>query len=891
MAASARITPATLAVTLANGTPITADIISDTLALEISKQAYVLERRIAINRLINQFDPPKDLIVTSGFAHPDVKKVITQAISELFGDPPRDKWSPSANKTEYIKGLLLADDSLFKQMYIDRVKIVRLKHSSGHSPAPHGLNLLQDNGPLDIASGPRLIHNAGSVIDPAGKTKKESRNELYTILNLVENAPVFNIFPNVPFTEHMGMSAALNGDITMVHNGDHTYTVTINTPFGKIVERFDETFKPTSGGHRSLARIGTAPSYFAGNPEKNAEILRLVGKYNTAKSLDIMNEIKKYILCKELGDTLEVVWLDFILDIGPTIDGHPILRANTVVGSTDNVVLYRCIANNVGAIHTDSGTGDTWQYMPKFLDEAQMAQIWTQEIEIIRREVVGHNQSVIALLKAVSDVVNSPENRNRKWVEDLMWSEDQFTAGVLVLRQKISEMQKINDDINVAFLAMAPSKASKAAAVEMKRTEKFMNPFVSYKGKYYARIVKVVRIHTRIPFSVKNFLPTEINTLKSQYVLAGGGRRGMVGGAGAEDDPIIMEIVKLSRNPIVAVGAGSAREDGASNHLYDILSANIPIESGINATKQPFLGIIIREFFPELLTYANIMTQVYLLLGLRTAEQVAAVREYNNVGKTASGEPIQYILDDNNKYVFTMDEGDPANSVAFTFDRSDVTLAIAYSNLFLEFFPSICTQLEYEFLTYLRQTVYKKNPSEYLLFANTEGNHIEHAMSNIINTIHTGGGGTVDPALVSSLGISIYEDHYRLETMQTHKRFTTEEFISEKNKILDDVNSLLQSDPDDIVLNKLKEYHEHDKEKYTTQSSSQSWHQSKKPGFTNMAQTPRKNPIRTAPAWNQPGPASNNLLPAPIQSFGGTRLRRSKKHRKHPKKRKTRRRE
>ena len=911
MAASARITLPP--VTLADKTPITTDIISKILASEIDKQAPVRDSRIAINRLINQFDPPKDLIVTSGFAHPNVKKAITEAIHELFGVPP-DGWSPSANKTEYIKELLIADDSLFKQMYLNRVKIVRLKHSSGHSPAPHGLNLLQDNGPLDIASAPRLIHNAGSVIDPAGKTKKESRHGLYTILNLVEHAPVFNTFPNVPFTGIMGMWEALNGDITIEHNRDRTYTVTIKTHFGIITEIFDETFKPTREGHRSLTGIGTAPSYFAGNPEKNAEILKLIAKYNSTKSVEIMKEIKKYILCKELGDTLEVIWLDFILDIGPIIYGSSILRANTVVGSTDNVVLYRCIANNVGAIHTDSGTGDTWQYMPTFLDDAQMQQIWAQEIEIIRREVVGHNQSVIALVQTVSNVVNTEENRNRKWVEDLKWEEEQFVVGVRVLRQKIIDMQQLNDRLNKVFLEMLPSKDNKRLAVAMKSVDKFMNPFIFYKDGYYKRIVRVIKIHSTIEFNVKEFLPSSINRLKTLYIGEGGGRRGMVGGGSANDDPVIKEITELSKKTIAtpgaigaggagaaAGGAGAAREEVASDYLYDILSANIPVRFGLSATKQPALGIVIREFFPELLTYANIMTQAYKLLGFTTAEDVAKVNEYKNVGKTDSGVPIQYTLDDNNKYIFTVDDNDPVNSGSFSFDRSDVTLAISYSNLFLELFPSMCTQSEYEFLTYLRKNVYHSDPSKYILSANTENAHIQtalgtdEAITNLINNIHAGGGATVDYDLVSSLAISIYEDHYRLETMQTHKRFTTEEFISEKNKILDDVNSLLQSDPDDIVLNKLKEYHEHDKEKYIVQSPTkhtpQSWHQNKKPGSTNMPQAPRKNPIRTASAWNQPGPVSNNLLPVPIQSFGGTRLRRSKKNRKHPKKRKTRRRE
>ena len=72
------------------------------------------------------------------------------------------------------------------------------------------------------------------------------------------------------------------------------------------------------------------------------------------------------------------------------------------------------------------------------------------------------------------------------------------------------------------------------------------------------------------------------------------------------------------------------------------MSANIPLGFGLSATKQPALGIVIREFFPELLTYANIMTQAYKLLGFTTAEDVAKVNEYKNVGKTDSGVPIQY---------------------------------------------------------------------------------------------------------------------------------------------------------------------------------------------------------------------------------------------------------
>jgi hypothetical protein len=484
-----------------------------------------------LNRLINIIDPPKDLAVPISIGVKLTEKIhggeIKIMIEELFanGDPLPLGFVGVGDKKSVII------DSVERRLGLqNRLDIVREKYTTGHDARPEGLYVAQDAGPMDVVSKPKIIVTPGSILDPAGKTKDGIRN-------LVTEG-VYNTLPK-KYLDKLSMSI-VTGDIKVEFDRD-TYKVNIPTELGDINGVFNKrTFSPET-------------DYFKGNDTKNEYILN--------NYLENKDESKKFILAKELGDTLQVIWLDYIFDTNGEIS-----REKTVIVTCDTVVCYRAIVNRVGCILTHNGK--TTYFLPRTVDAAQLAAINKSFVLTVANEVLTHNESVIRVIKTVilSEAGTGRDDRD-VWINGQKW----YPAAVANARKYLEyivvpKLESINKDLEVRFNALTDLEAAKALASQP--SSHFKNPFILTKEGYYKTINSVILLTEGVPFIAKLF---QASTFGSERP-----RRGFfVGG---------------SRRKIQSGGV-------YNTELYTA-----------NKDKSFFLYCYVRDFHPEIFKYAYMMS-------------------------------------------------------------------------------------------------------------------------------------------------------------------------------------------------------------------------------------------------------------------------------------------
>ena len=483
-----------------------------------------------LNRLINIIDPPKDLAVPISTGVKLTEKIHGPAIKIMIGEL-------FASGTELPPGFVGVGDK--KSIIIDsverrlglqnRLDIVREKYTTGHDARPEGLYLAQDAGPMDVVSNPKIIVTPGSILDPAGKTKDGIRN-------LVTEG-LYNTLPK-EYLDKLSMNI-VTGDIKVESDTD-TYKVNIPTQLGDINGIFNKrTFSPET-------------DYFKGNDTKNEYILN--------NFLANKNESKKFILAKELGDTLQVIWLDYIFDTNGEIS-----REKTVIVTCDTVVCYRAIVNRVGCILTHNGK--TSYFLPRTVDAAQLAAINKSFVLTVANEVLTHNQSVIAVIKSVilSEAGTGRDDRD-VWINGQKW----YPAAVMNARKYLEDivvpkLESINRDLAVRFNALTDLEGAKALASQP--SSHFKNPFILTKDGYYKTINSVILLTEGVPFIAKLFQASTFGNERP--------RRGFfVGG---------------SRRKIQSGGV-------YNTELYTA-----------NKDKSFFLYCYVRDFHPEIFKYAYMM--------------------------------------------------------------------------------------------------------------------------------------------------------------------------------------------------------------------------------------------------------------------------------------------
>ena len=686
---------------------------------------------IQLRKIIYQFDIPKDLAVTTGWTKEQHVK-IKNMIEAMFGPIRNSKWHAIGDHT-YAIDELLRDSLITTQMYTNPVRIVRLKYTTGHLATPRDLFLVQDNGPIDIIYKPKILIGIGAIPDPAGKTKIPSTNESYTIINLVQQGR----YTTLPLAslQAAGFEMILNGDITITYYKG-IYTLQLPTTLGMIKETFNEKFEPISGIPK--------PSYFAGNREKNPEIKNDLDDTTSVAKIPS----KKYALCKLVGDALQVAHTDYMvteqskLPVGEAT----FVRANTVVGTTDNGVKKQCIASNVGCIHTDS-LGVSRQFIPQGSSPAEQELIRRQQIEMIGNELLAHNQSVITLL---GDVANST-NRDNEWVDPVTWRTNTRGKAKTYLQKKLGELISFNEDLTrtVAQLRESATEENLVIVKEIKNSERFRSPFVRFKG-YYKKMLTVRSIlpNGRIPFVVSRFTTTtSFNSME-------GGRRIQKGGENTERLERIMQNIKYL---------------------------------GGNLKRIPALLCYINEFTPELITYARCMNTAMnmidprKLVGAVVPENTDRVLRRPIIHDEYLKIPSNYRWEDD---TFVLLDGDgkeaSADLIREVYKNTNIQLlhVAIYSKLFTDLFTDT-------------------HDAKHLPF-----NEYYNAQAVDLDSLNKDG---MD--MVSSIAITLYENEYRMEIMSTHGDLSPEARAEELRRIVNEIAECGRENPEREEYSLLYDYY------------------------------------------------------------------------------------
>jgi len=582
---------------------------------------------LELNRIINQYDPPKDLHVGGILNLRNHRADVTRMLHALFGDPEDNRWTPIGSRKEIIEEAI---NNGIEGWKTKGIKVVRMKHSSGNNPAPEGLYLAQDNGPSDVVSNPRFLITPASVLDTAGKTKKGPN-----IVNVISR---YKTLPQ-SYINDIGMNNIITNGISMIdvkNNYRVTIPVTLEEENSVIVENFSkDSFVP-----QELNKV--RPSYFAGNREKNARIRDLIGP---PRDKNVLIEGEKYILCKELGDTLQVQWLNYIFEQDPNIT-----RSNTVIGTTDEVVLWRSIVNKVGVIYTNS-LGQTRRYLPVNLSPEETRRINAQRIKNIRDDLFAHNTSVIALLYDIimkGNKIALARQGTTSWIENITWNLQQLTNAVNFLSSTGIDLVKINNTLFKKF--RGDSDGDVETAKQLANTMRFTNPFVKYRTDgTYKIITSTNEIYPGYPFRARRFLPSSFNAAVLQ-----------IGGSYEE----MMQIINNK------VARRLQNQNQNIDRIESILSKN--------SIDPLFLFCFIREFFPELFTYAYFMKVSFLNPPI-----------YDN--------NIDFYDLKQTKQEYSW-EDDVFKTEGRIYSVSSILEVLEYARLFIELFPDFRTeQLEFLF--------------------------------------------------------------------------------------------------------------------------------------------------------------------------------------------------
>jgi hypothetical protein len=445
------------------------------------------------NKILNLLDPPKDLSADSDLtarAHGDLIKPI---LLDMFwpgynarnDNPPLPNgFTPIGDTKGAIKNSLgsesdsqTANKPLTNYLLnkANKLRILRETHTSGTDGRPSNLYVSQDSGPgpEKLIKNPTIIITPGTILDPASKTKEGATFLVKKFGTLAHDPYILNLNMGNIITDDITMSQEADGD---PNSGRGPFRIQIPTNIGGAAAGLIDAYLNFQT-FKKLAPTAERPNedgdYFRGNPEKNNFILN-----NPTE----VNKIKKYILVKELGDTLQVVWLKSILDAENDEDNeeNPYTEENTVLITGDTVVWYRCMINKVPVIITYMGETNYWRSQDN--EEFMIAAFK----KTIREELISANQSVIKMITEVRDL---PRTDDGRWLWGLSWTTQQRMAVTSYLAKLIPKLEALNKDALI-FIDNVPSiDGAKSAAARYR----LMNPFIK-KGQEWRTNEKILSL-------------------------------------------------------------------------------------------------------------------------------------------------------------------------------------------------------------------------------------------------------------------------------------------------------------------------------------------------------------------------------------------------------------
>jgi hypothetical protein len=609
-----------------------------------------------VNRRIHPIDMAKDLKV-KGFLRPSLHgPAMRYVIQTLFRRQNGQLALDLNNIPDFIS---IGDRKDTIQEIVNQaglnqnlktMNIIRQKHLSGHDLRPINFYLAQDNGPTDIIVDPTLFLTPGSVLDPAGKTKRGAIRRMDAPYNILTADDIANL----------GLETMINGGITFsqVENnlGEERFQFDMNifefnqaaaivsVPFS--CQFTTNTFQPVGNG------VNNNHLFFMGNNTKNercAHLLSTASNRGTAANPPReanryhltwaeINEIRKWVIMKELGDTLQVQWVNRVFSVGPIgDDDDDIQRSNTVVGTTDSVVEQRCIINIVGVMKTENEGANTIYSLPRSQDPGQVIRKYIRKI---KEELIAQNFSVIEELRNVRESAASSINpltfQTSPWVNTQVWTNQQKARAYNFLTTIISTCENTNININKSFdelitqtegaAAAAVDQAARAAvwsnAADQARVDstdnRFKTPFVFRQGQVPKTVrLPQHRLHPTIIFRSDRFSPNFFNN--DQQILA----LQQIGGQ-VFPDFTTLGLDDATRNDFINAYIDQRNVFLFFRSVLDNPRGILPMagyrpKSGFiwqamgnnDKMRDGFIFCFVREFHPEIFTLAHLFEKVF----------------------------------------------------------------------------------------------------------------------------------------------------------------------------------------------------------------------------------------------------------------------------------------
>ena len=312
-------------------------------------------------------------------------------------------------------------------------------------------------GPDNFSKQYTLILTPGSVIDSAKKGK--THNKLKSFIKVESKLPV-------PILKNFDLTSSLTG-ISYKYNGKNECEFEIHT----TIPRFEK--KNIKFDINTFNEIGT--NYFAGNSTKNKYIFE-----NYTKGVETTNEIKFRILAKELGDTLQVAWLKYIIVKGGR--DNEFNEDNTAICTCDTALWLRSVLNGVSCIFTVSNTSTFYPVSASIFEGSTP--------ELINRKERRKRNSEALIMKQLEKRLKDNNKEVIKSLEIFKYYIDDITNNYLDFHGKkltkkikglmsgiLNDVIKALNKINTDTLNLLISKENLAEYREFVANNLFKSPF------------------------------------------------------------------------------------------------------------------------------------------------------------------------------------------------------------------------------------------------------------------------------------------------------------------------------------------------------------------------------------------------------------------------------
>lgn len=467
-------------------------------------------------------DEESETRTTSRRSRGTVKKTVTY---KVIGDA----------KEKLVKKI----QSIYKLYFEDRTtKFTINRISKGYTGGINPLEnyfICQDNGPTEIFSDSCIFVNTpGSVMDPAFRQTSGAN-----VLNLL---PALNENMILPYTEltDISLDTIINQGIQMTRiNENNLDKFSVEIPF-QYLNKENKVVSDSLTGKFLTTKVFESQNlsdgidYFSGNRVKNGFIYdQLINVTTNKLDDDPKKKIIRYILAKEIGDTLLVKWLDYFLKnnkISIKDDKNNDIKAdkvNTLVNTSDTVVWLRCIINGIGCVYThkdiSTGRNGSTIYPTSTMDQMQQALTSSTYIESMQRQISRNNNEVIneveKIQKYIENYINTAGTKPDFVFLQITIHKDNLNFLNFSFKYLIYQLKKYNTDL----LKTLAIHTNMNTVKEVAKDGEFILPFVRSKTGEYVR--KVSNNHgflanKKFPFNTSYLTNTKLSSIKGKLMTA-----------------------------------------------------------------------------------------------------------------------------------------------------------------------------------------------------------------------------------------------------------------------------------------------------------------------------------------------------------------------------------